>query len=109
MTIVTKTHSAQMVSNKGKQFKFDAIECMVRYLEDKEELEKQGHLLVADYENPGAMINAKSADYLICNDISSPMGANLSGFTSIESAKKATKDSTALYLNWEGVFKRLNH
>ena len=26
MTIVTKTHAAQMVTTKGKQYKFDAIE-----------------------------------------------------------------------------------
>ena len=29
MNIVDKTHSAQYVTKKGKQFKFDAIECMV--------------------------------------------------------------------------------
>ena len=37
MNIVDKTHAAQYVTKKGKQFKFDAIECMVNDLNEKNE------------------------------------------------------------------------
>ncbi len=37
MNIVDKTHAAQYVTKKGKQFKFDAIECMVNDLSEKNE------------------------------------------------------------------------
>ena len=52
MNIVDKTHAAQFVTAKGKQFKFDAIECMVNYIGQNSE-EKIALLLVADYGNPG--------------------------------------------------------
>jgi len=79
MNVVDKTHAAQYVTNKGKQFKFDAIECMVNYISEKNE-EDIALLLVANYGNPGEMIDVKIATFLISKEIKSPMGANLSAF-----------------------------
>lgn len=108
MTIVTKTHAAQMVTTKGKQYKFDAIECMIRFLEDKKDLKEQSNLLIANYNKPGNMIDAKTASYLICDEITSPMGANLTGFESTEYAKQAINSNNAQYFDWEGIFKKIN-
>ncbi|NNF85345.1 MAG: copper-binding protein [Winogradskyella sp.] len=108
MTIVTKTHAAQLVTDKGKQYKFDAIECMIRFLNDKQELIANSNLLITDYSSPGSMTNAKSAAYVICDEITSPMGANLTGFSSLEQAKTKLDTSTAEYYNWDGIFEKLN-
>jgi copper chaperone NosL len=108
MTIVTKTHAAQMVTGKGKQFKFDAIECMIRFLNDKKELILDSNLLITDYNSPGTMINAKTASYVISEAVSSPMGANLTGFSSFEQAKKTINNLSAEYYDWDGIFKKLN-
>jgi len=100
MTIVDRQHAAQYVSNKGKQFKFDAIECMVNAIAEKgsEDIEL---FLVADYQVPGSMINAKEATYLISKEIKSPMGANLSGFASKEKALVTQKDSGGDIYTWQ--------
>jgi copper chaperone NosL len=108
MTIVTKTHAAQMVTSKGKQYKFDAIECMIRFLDDRQELIEKSNLLITDYNSPGIMTDAKTAGYLICDEITSPMGANLTGFSSIEQAKTKIDNSSAEYYDWNGIFKKLN-
>ncbi|MEO1033815.1 MAG: nitrous oxide reductase accessory protein NosL [Bacteroidota bacterium] len=109
MTIVTKTHAAQMVTDKGKQYKFDAIECMIRFLEDKEDLKTNSNLLIIDYKQPGIMVNARTAGYLVCDEIASPMGANLTGFSSVEDAKKTIDSSnSAMYFDWNGIFKKIN-
>ncbi|MEY8847939.1 nitrous oxide reductase accessory protein NosL [Psychroserpens sp. XS_ASV72] len=108
MTIVTKTHAAQMVTDKGKQYKFDAIECMIHFLEDKKDLEKESNLLIANYDNPGTMINAKTAGYLICDEITSPMGANLSGFKSMDMARKKINSNSSQYFDWDGICRKLN-
>jgi copper chaperone NosL len=108
MTIVTKTHAAQIVTSKGKQFKFDAIECMIRFLEDKQDLIENSNLLVTNYNNPGVMTDAKSASYVISEQISSPMGANLTGFNSLEEAKRTINDDSSEYYDWDGIFKKLN-
>ena len=34
MTIVDKTHAAEIVTDKGKVYKFDATECMIHFMEE---------------------------------------------------------------------------
>jgi len=107
MNIVDKTHAAQYVTQKGKQFKFDAIECLVNDLSEKNE-DDLAIILVADYSEPGKMIDAKTATYLISPKIKSPMGANLSAvYSNIKAAELQQKFSGELY-TWETLKKRLS-
>lgn len=78
MTIVDKAHAAQLVTKKGKQFKYDAIECLVWNINEVPALAQKSILLVADYLDPGTMLPAEQAGYIISQRIKSPMGANLS-------------------------------
>ena len=107
MNIVHKTHAAQYVTKKGKQFKFDAIECMVNDLSTKNEGEI-GVLLVADYGNPGEMIEAKTATYLISKEIKSPMGANLSAFSSKNKAEELQHEFGGQIYAWETLKQKLS-
>lgn len=99
MNIVDRAHAAQYVTNKGKQFKFDAIECMVNDLKEKGE-SGIAIMLVADFENPGIMVSAKEASFLISEKIKSPMGANLSAFSSKKSAEKTQAKQTGTVYTW---------
>lgn len=75
MTIVDKSFSAQAVSTKGKQFKYDAVECMINHnLQTETEM---AIWQVADYSHPGEMMPVDSAVFIINDSINSPMGANL--------------------------------
>ena len=70
MNIVDKAHAAQYVTDKGKQYKYDAIECMIR------EISRAGNLqismkLVSDFSAPGNMIPAEEASYIISPGIKS--------------------------------------
>ncbi len=107
MNIVDQTHSAQLVTAKGKQFKFDAIECMVNYLDQNSE-EKIALLLVADYGNPGEMTEAENAAYLITPAIKSPMGANLSGFSEKSAAEELQQKHTGEIYTWETLKQKLS-
>ena len=107
MNIVDKTHAAQLVTAKGKQFKFDAIECMVNYLDQNRE-EKTALLLVADYGNPGEMTEAEKATYLITPAIKSPMGANLSGFSVKSAAEEVQQKNQGEIYTWESLKQKLS-
>ena len=80
MTIVDRQHAAQIVTNKGKVFNYDAIECMLNDLDSKDE-QKIALILVNDYDAPGQLTDARDASYLISKAIPSPMGAFLTGFS----------------------------
>ena len=101
MNIVDKAHSAQYVTDKGKQYKFDAIECMIRELNNVDHIPSIA--LVADYGNPGAMINAGEASYIISPNIKSPMGANLSAISSVDKGKALVSEFSGDLFDWEGV------
>jgi len=102
MTIVDRQHASQLVTNKGKVYKFDAIECMINYQKENKETE-YGHVVVADFREPGTLIDAKKATYLISPEISSPMGAFLSAFESEMAAQKEKEKFTGELYSWEEI------
>jgi copper chaperone NosL len=100
MTVVDKTHAAELTTKKGKSSIYDAIECMVNDLIKENKESKMAYILVADYSNPGKLIDAKNAIFLISKKIKSPMGANLSAFPSHTIAKKYQNDFGGTLYNW---------
>lgn len=107
MNIVDKTHSAQYVTKKGKQFKFDAIECMVNDLSEKSENDL-AFILVADYGDPGEMIDAQTATYLISKEIKSPMGAYLSALSTSQKADELQQKHSGDTYTWETLKQQLS-
>jgi copper chaperone NosL len=102
MTIVDQAHAAQYVSDKGKQFKYDAIECLIRDVV-RNKIDNRAHTLVADYSQPGQMIDALKAHYIISEQIKSPMGANLSAVGTREEALKILEEATGEWFDWTSV------
>ena len=94
-------HAAEIVSEKGKAFKYDAIECMMNDYSDWEEVRPK-LFLVNNYLDPGKLINAKEAQFLISESIPSPMGAFLSGFNSLEELNQVDYENGEI-LNWKGL------
>lgn len=99
MNIVDKQYAAQYVTKKGKQYKYDAIECMLNELSETG-TEKIGVIQVSDYTKPGDMTNAIEATYLISKEIKSPMGANLSAFSKEVSANEFVKIDDDSLFTW---------
>ena len=79
MTIVDKVHAAEIVTQKGKVYKFDATECMVNFNEEFDTSEIALYLS-NNYTEPEQLIDATKATFLISKNIPSPMGAFLSAF-----------------------------
>jgi len=107
MTIVDKTHVSEYVTNKGKSFKFDAIECMIHEINQKNNLNNLAFVLVANFNKPGELIDARNATYLVSKEIKSPMGANLSAFNSKEQGLAAQKKYGGELYNWSQMSKKL--
>jgi copper chaperone NosL len=99
MTIVDRQHAAEIVTSKGKAFKFDATECMMNHLKGEVNTEI-ALFLVNDYATPGELVNAVEATYLISENIPSPMGAYLSAFKSRETAESVRLDNGGTLLTW---------
>ena len=103
MTIVDHKHAAQVVTNKGKNFKFDAVECMIHYLAEQKNENELAHILVANLLDPGNLMAAKESAYIISENIPSPMGANLSAVSSIEEAQKLKEENGGEVFDWVSI------
>ena len=108
MTVVDKTHAAELTTKKGRSTIFDAIECMVHQVNKDQSEEKMAYLLVADYANPGELTNAQTATYLISTKIKSPMGANLSAFSTMNLAAKHQLEFGGDLYAWEQLKTKLS-
>lgn len=108
MTIVDNKFAAEIVTRKGRIFKFDAAECMIRYIiEGKiKEADIKGKY-ATDASKPGSFIDAVKAHYLISENIPSPMGANLSAYGSTNDAESFYKQYSGDLKSWDEVLIKL--
>jgi len=107
MTIVDKLHAAEIVTKKGKVYKFDATECMVNFIKEFD-TSKIELYLSNNYNEKGALIDATQATFLISENIPSPMGAFLSAFKNkTQALQMQSKKGGELY-SWEELISNLN-
>lgn len=100
MTIVDKTHAAEIVTKKNKAYKFDATECMVNFMADFDTSEIELYLS-DNYSEPGTLIDATKATFLISKKIPSPMGAFLTAFKIKSDAEKVQTEKGGEVYTWE--------
>ena len=106
MTIVDHQYASELVTAKGKVYKYDAIECLINDLKSRDSTEV-GLLLVNDYGNPGELFSATSATFLISEGVPSPMGAFLSAFASKTTAEEVKSDKGGELYSWQEVQKKI--
>lgn len=108
MTIMDKRFAAEVITAKGKVFKFDAAECMIDFLNENPAIasDAKSSFLVDDFNNPEQFADARRSFFLRDSSLSSPMGGNLAAFFSLSTAKAAKKDQSAQIYSWPLLLKR---
>lgn len=107
MTVVDQQHAAQLVTKKGKTYTFDATECMINHMREREQTEV-ALILVNDYNAPGHLMDATQATYLISDGIPSPMGEFLTAFSSKEGAASAQEANSGELFTWQALLIKFN-
>ncbi|WP_456438706.1 nitrous oxide reductase accessory protein NosL [Psychroserpens sp.] len=100
MTIVDKVHAAEIVTKKGKIYKFDATECMIHFMDEFDTSEIKFYLS-NNYTEPEVLIDATTATFLISKNIPSPMGAFLSAFENKADAVNFQAKKEGELYTWE--------
>ncbi len=106
MTIVDRQHGAELVTEKGKVYKFDAIECMINFRSELEE-SNTALFLCNSYDMPEELIAAPDATFLISEGIPSPMGAFLTAFSSKEAAEQAQHIHQGDLYDWKELLRHM--
>lgn len=102
MTISDPKYGAELISNKGKVFKFDSIECLAAYsmIINQRTI---ASMWVTDFSNKENFINTTDALFLKSENLRSPMGLNLSAYRNLESLSKVKNEFGGVNLKWEEI------
>ncbi len=104
MSISDKRFAAELLTQKGKAYKFDAIECMAAFVGEKTVAVDDIHSLwVVDFAHPDEFLNTKKSFFLHSPLIQSPMSMNLAAFPSREAFDKAQKQFGGELYYWDSV------
>ena len=104
MQISDNRYGAELVTDKGKVYKFDSIECLIEFAMVKNLIgDSDQKFLVTDFAQPETFIDAPSAFYVNNDSFRSPMGLNVMAFDSEVSRQKFAAESGGNLLNWIDV------
>lgn len=99
MTIVDPSHASQLITQKGKVFKYDSIECMLHSL--AEQTQPIAQYFVNDYQNPAQFLPTSECTFIISEQIPSPMGGNISALKNQKAAIELALEKAGELYSWE--------
>ena len=104
MTIIDKRYAAEILTKKGKVYKFDDMACLKKYIKENNLPESELTVYVADYYNPDSkFLNARLVVYLHDDIFKSPMNGSFAAFAKAENAKPLQDSLHANLLKWENL------
>ena len=106
MIIMDQRYGSELVTEKGKVYTFDAAECLIEYLQYNAEIADAARfLLVTPYTDPNRLIDARTATYLVSEQMPSPMGAYLTAFADRKVAEEFQSTKGGVLYTWEEIYK----
>mgnify|MGYP003610720368 CR=1 FL=1 len=94
MTITEPKYATQLITEKGRLYKFDDISCLKDYETSNSESTGNAKTYVADFPS-GKFIESGTATFIKGGDIKSPMGGNTQAYQDKATAEKAATDLQA--------------
>lgn len=98
MVISDQQFASQLVSDKGKSYPFDSIECMAAYAYQTPDITENAKLYAADYTQRGEWLLLDNADIYRAESVPSPMGLSLFALPRQESIPASVEDAEEM--NW---------
>lgn len=104
MTLADNRFGAELVTKKGKVYKFDDLNCMLQFYHSSDiDPNDFAHKLIINYEAPGIFLNADEAFYVKSSEIRSPMASEVAAFETYDKAIAFKKKYGGIFLAWGEV------
>ena len=106
MTIMDARFSAEIVTKKGKVYKFDDVHCVASFLKRRGvEMDNIHQTLFSDYNKSNEFVKVSAAEFVVSSQLKSPMGGNAAAFKSgAEAKKKAAEIEGSKITNWATLY-----
>lgn len=90
MTITEQKYATQLVTERGRVYKFDDIVCLQNFITSNTDKVHNAKLYVVDFPS-GKFIDATKAIYITGGKIKSPMNGNIQAFKDKNAAQKSAQ------------------
>jgi copper chaperone NosL len=106
MTIMDPKFGGEIVTKKGKVYKFDDAHCIAAFMERRGvELSDIHKTLFTDYNNSNDFVEVKSVGFVVSSQLKSPMGGNAAAFKNeAEAKKKSGQIEGSKVTNWATLY-----
>ncbi len=102
MTIMERGFACELVTTKGKVFKFDAIECLAAFEKSGAMSDDDIHSQwVANYNNSGTLLHLDSATFIYSDQIRSPMAGGLCAVDKHDVAIRVRDSYKGRIVSWD--------
>lgn len=105
MTIADPKFSAEVITAKGRVYKFDDLNCMVNFCRENQ-ITEEALQYFADYETPYTLTLVHQLHFVADPNLKSPMAGNIAGYSKKESADLAASKASAQSTSWEEIRNR---
>ncbi len=106
MTIMEPKFGAEIVTTKGKVYKFDDVHCLASFLHRRGvDLSDIAQTLFVDYNNSNEFVKVSQAQFVVSSQFKSPMGGNAAAFQNeTEAQKKSVEIEGSRVTNWATLY-----
>lgn len=101
MTIADSRFAAELITTKGRVYKFDDVSCMLKYARDGNVEVKKYY--IGNFLKDKDLIDATTAFYVHHAGLRSPMGGNVAAFSNKEQAKVYAEKNNVSVITWDEV------
>lgn len=100
MTLMSKNYGMEMITSKGKIFKFDDISCGVAYFNKNA---KDGDRIFVSNHKDGSFVECSNAHYLKSEKNRTPMNSMIVAFHTLQAAEELKQIKGGEILKWDQV------
>ena len=111
MTIMEKEYACELVTKKGKVFKFDDITCLVKYMKSTQTTETDySFVVVNDFKRTNQFNDVREVTFVSGEGFTSPMRGDLGAFADIKAVEVEKKKNPGItILSWKQVLEKFSH
>jgi copper chaperone NosL len=102
MTISNGRLGAEIITKKGRAYKFDDINCFKAYIRGNVKV-TIASFFINDYTKSNVLIDATKAFYVTSESIKSPMGGNTAAFKTKDVALDFANKNNSIVKTWEEI------
>lgn len=109
MGIIDPKFGSELITSKGKIYKFDDVTCMNQFLKSNlVETTDLSQQLVINFEKENDFLPLNDCVFILSPSLKSPMGSHAAAFANREKAEKMNTTLNGELLSWKELAGKLN-